>query len=415
MISYAIFLFACLLPPSIYARYMHEPDLMFLNPVAILFYTLCVACFLAGVWFIGWLFPSAPFVDRTLLPKVPPAVFLLIPLILCVLFTATAIVLLVRNNPLAILLLTSQNGNLLAPGGDASLELHGTMIISILFVPGVLWWSVWRSHQFGIAWRGRLMVKLVQLLAAVEVFIFTSLILSKHEVTVLVTGLAIGYLIRKMLSKRLNWDLVGRTALIFALGGSLVFFFVTFLRGASDPATEISTFAGYIIAPYNRLSALLNGALHFEYSGRGIYFSSFLSFNNLVNQFIPFRRVLNLPDFYNWWLSEFVCVGRAGLNSSLIFFGTFGELFVELRWLTPLYLCFYGLLYGLMWRWMIAGRLIGIILYPYFGYCVLLWFSTNGLFDQDLVVLILDAILLAAYEFLLVSRTRVPAPALHIA
>ena len=118
--------------------------------------------------------------------------------------------LLVKSNPLAILLLTTQNGNLLGPGGDASLELQGTMTISILFVPGVVWWTVWRSHQFGIGWRGKLLVKLAQLLAIVAVFIFTSLILSKHEVTVIVTGIAIGHLIRKMLFKQLSWGLVGK-------------------------------------------------------------------------------------------------------------------------------------------------------------------------------------------------------------
>jgi hypothetical protein len=414
-VSYAFFLFSCLLPPSIYTRFMHEPDLMFLDPVAILFYTLCVSGFLAGVWLIGWLVPPAPFVDRKIYTKLPPAVFLLVPLLLCVLFTSTAIALLVKNNPLAILLLANQSGNLLAPGGDASLELHGTMTISILFVPGVIWWSVWRANQFRFPWRGQLLVKFAQLLTLVAVFIFASLILSKHEVTVIITGLAIAYLVRKTLFRNLNWGLVGKTALMFTLGGLLVFFFVTFIKGALDTETQINTFVGYTIASYNRLAALLSGALHFEYSGRGIYFSNFLSYNNLINQFIPYRKVLNIPDFYNWWGSEFEGVGRAGLNSSLIYFGTFGELFVELKWFTPLYLFLYGLLYGLIWRWMIAGRLIGIVLYPYFGYCILLWFTTNGLFDQDFFVLILDVMLLAAYEFLFVRRSGVPALTLQLA
>jgi len=295
------------------------------------------------------------------------------------------------------------------------LELHGTMNISVLFVSGVVWWSVWRYHQLGTAWSGKFLVKLLQVLAVVAVFIFTSLVLSKHLVTVLITGLALCYIVRKMLSKELSWSLAGRTALIFAASGALVFFFVSFLKGASDPEIQVSTLVEYTIASYNRLSALLHGQLHFEYSGRGIYFSSFLAFNNLFNQIIPFRKILGLPDFYNWWLSTFGSVGRTGLNSSLIFFGAFGELFVELGWFAPLYVFFYGLLYGLVWRWMIAGRLMGIVLYPYCAYCILFWFSTNGLFDQDIVALVIDAMLLAAYESLFLRHAELQSPVLRIA
>jgi hypothetical protein len=386
---------------------------MFLDSSSILFYTLCVAGFLGGLWLVGWLLPPVTPVNEKLFSRLPPAVLLLIPLTLCVLFTAYSIVLILRSNPLAIVVLMSQNGNFIANGGDAALEMHGTMNISVLFVSGVVWWSVWRYYQFGTAWRGKLLVRLVQVLAAVAVFIFTSLVLSKHLVTVLFTGLAVCYLVRKNLLKQLSWNLVAKTALLFAVAGSLVFFFVSFLKGASDPDTQISTFIGYSVAPYNRLAALLHGQLHFEYSGRGIYFSSFLSFNRLINEVIPFRKALDLPDYYNWWWSEFNSVGRAGLSSSLIFVSTFGDLFLELRWLTPLYLIFYGLLYGLTWRWMVAGRLIGIVLYPYFAYCILFWFTTNGLFDQDIVTLTIDVILLAAYEFLLLSPARERSPVLQ--
>jgi len=51
------------------------------------------------------------------------------------------------------------------------------------------------------------------------------------------------------------------------------------LKGALDLSTQVSTFIGYTIAAYNRLAAVLNGSLHFEYTGRGIYFSNFISFN----------------------------------------------------------------------------------------------------------------------------------------
>jgi hypothetical protein len=332
---------------------------------------------------------------------------LLIPLVPCVSLAALSTALLVRNNPLAIPILIAQQGSLLKPGNDTSLNFTGSMNISILFVPGVLWWSVWRFNQLGAAWRGTLAVRLVQLIAVVTVLIATSLMLSRHLVTVLATGMVLCYLIRKTFFKQLNWTRVGKTALVFLLGGVLAFFLVSSLKGALDLGTQLTDFIGYTVAAYNRLAALLHGTLHFEYSGRGIYFSSFLSFNNLFNRIVPIRAVLSYPDYFNWWDSSFAAVGRSGLQSSLIFCGAFGEIYIELGWLAPLYIFCYGLLYGLVWRWMIAGRLMGIILYPYFAYCILFWFSTNGLFDQDIVALISDALALAVYEFVFVRQTKV--------
>jgi hypothetical protein len=407
IISYALFLFGCLIPPSFYSYYIHEPDLMFLDPVVILFYTLCVVGFLAGVWFLGWLLPPVSTVNRQFLTKAPPAFFLLIPLVPCVLLTGLASVLVVKDNPLVIPILMAREGNRLTLGGDASLQLKGTMNISVLFVTGIVWWSVWRYHQLGIAWRGRLAVRIVHLLAVLVVLIASTLMLSKHIVTVLVTGLALGYLIRKTIGKQLNWNVVAKTTFVFVLGGAFVFFLVTSLRGALDFDTQIESFLGYTIASYNRLAALLHGTLHFEYSERGIYFSNFLSFNNSFNRIIRLREVMGYPDYFSWWMSSFASVGRAGLHAQLIFCGTFGEIFIEIGWLAPLYVFGYGLLYGLVWRWMIAGRLIGIVLYPYFAYCVLFWFSTNGLLDQDIVALIIDALALAVYEVLFVKQRKV--------
>jgi hypothetical protein len=49
IISYCIFLFAWVFPSGMYTEYIHEPDLMFLDPLVFAFYTSCVAAFLLGV------------------------------------------------------------------------------------------------------------------------------------------------------------------------------------------------------------------------------------------------------------------------------------------------------------------------------------------------------------------------------
>jgi hypothetical protein len=100
MISYAFFLFSCLIPPSIYSSFVAEPDKMFLDPTTILFYTLCVMGFVAGVWLLSWLLPPASLSDRKETVTPSSALYLLPPLIFCVALSALSSVLLLKSNPL---------------------------------------------------------------------------------------------------------------------------------------------------------------------------------------------------------------------------------------------------------------------------------------------------------------------------
>jgi hypothetical protein len=406
LISYAFFLFACLIPPSVYTHYMEEPDLMFLDPVAIFFYTLCVASFVAGVWLIGWIFPSVSPTSRTFDIRIAPLPFLLTPLVLGVALAVLTSVLVLKSNPYMIPLLLSQQAGELKDGGAVGLELQGTHNITFSFLIGVIWWTFWRYYQSGVPRRGKSVVRFMLFLAMLVLFVSSSLIVSRHPLTVSITGFAIVYILRKAFSRQLTWMLAGRTALIFVLGGSVFFFSLTWLRGDSDVGSVIGTFWGYTIASYNRLSALLQGALHFELVGKGIYFSNFLSFNGAFNHVIPYGKLMDLPYFLDAWGASFSSVGIAGLRSTLIFCGAFGELYIELGWLAPLYVLCSGLLYGIIWREMKHGGVAGVLLYPYCAYCILFWFTTNGLFDADIVALIIDALILGAYERLFVSRHR---------
>jgi hypothetical protein len=49
MLSYCLFLFAWLFPPALYTEYLREPDLMFLNPITLAYFSACVAAFCLGV------------------------------------------------------------------------------------------------------------------------------------------------------------------------------------------------------------------------------------------------------------------------------------------------------------------------------------------------------------------------------
>lgn len=412
LFSYALFLFACLIPPSVYSYHMNEPDLMFLDPATILFYTLCVAAFVAGVWFFEKLFPPGPFVERKLEIRISPSTFLLIPLTMGVAITALSSILLVKDNPLLVVMLLAQQGGELRGLDGSGLEFGGTLRSAGLFLIGIVWWTLWRYYQSGLQGRGKRTVKIGLWLAVLTVFVSATLTVSRAPFVTVVSGMAILYLLRKVLVGQLSWSLIGRVGCAFVFGGVFFFFLVSWLRGGTDGNSKVDAFVGYTIASYNRMAALLAGRLHYQYSGKGIYFSNFLLFNNTFNRIIPFGKLMNVPDYFDWWASEFSAVGRAGLNASMILCGMFGEIYIEIGWFAPIYVFAYGLLYGVTWRRMREGRLIGILLYPYFAGLILGWFGTNAVFEAITAALVADAIILSAYEFLFVhhgkSLTRSP-------
>jgi hypothetical protein len=108
------------------------------------------------------------------------------------------------------------------------------------------------------------------------------------------------------------------------------------------------------------------------------------------------------------WRSEFDAVAAAGLNGQLIWSGAFGYIFSDLGWFSPLLLYVYGLATGWTWRSQKLGRVLGAILYPWCGFCILYWFGTNYLLDPKAAVLILCVILISLYESLLL-RTQTEA------
>ena len=408
MMSYTLFLLSCMIPPSAYWRYMAEPDLMFLDPLTIWFYTSCVATFVAGVWFIGRLLPSVSFAERSYTIAQPSALFLLPPLVACLVFSMLSSVLLLKSNPLIIPLLLAQQASELGGNGSVGLDTSGSMSYSVSFLTGIIWWALWRYYQLGVRAKGRRIVKVMLVVALLAAFVSSSLLVSRHALIVAITGLAILHVLRKMFLRQLSVKLIAKIGLILLIGGGLFFFLVSLLKGNVDWEGQIDTLVGYTAASYNRLAALLHGELHYEYPGRGIYFSSFLSFNHAFNRMLPYGRIMGIPAFFDWWGSAFSSVGRAGLNPNLIFCGTFGEIYLETGWLAPVFMFGYGLLYGLIWFWMKEGRMVGVLLYPYFAYCIIFWFTGNGLFDQDIVAIFIDAVILSAYEFLIRNRGDSP-------
>jgi hypothetical protein len=395
MISYAFFLFACLIPPSIYSHYMHEPDLMFLDPATILFYTFCVAGFIAGVWFMGYLFP-APLAEHRIQIRSSPAFFLLSPLIFGILATSIAMILLLKQNPNILLLLLAQQGGELKQLYQA--ESPGKLALVPIMLVAVTWWGFSRSTGFHLrGWRRWLFN--FSLGVAVFVIIISAFItLYRYFLMMVLCGLAILYVLNRTARRDISANFFLKTALIGIMAVALLFFATSFARGTVIWDDLLRNIIGYTAASYNRLAAVVNGNLRYPYAGHGIYFNFLLLYSHPVNSIYPFVQVLNLPDFLDVWGSEFQAVSRAGLDGTLIWSGTFGYIFAELGWFSFLLVFAYGMLYSVVWNWMKRGSILGVVLYPWFGYNALIWFGTNGLLDQTAVTLFAVVILLGGYE-----------------
>ena len=398
MISYAFFLFACLIPPPVYSHYIMEPDLMFLDPATILFYTLCVAGFVAGLWLVGWLFPSS-FVDRKFETRISPTLFLLGPLTLAVAAATITNVYLITQYPTIIISLLAQQG------GDVKDTITFEVSAHLAFVPlvllGVTWWAFWRRSELSLqGWRKGL-VSVFLLVAVVSAIVSSILTLSRNMLMITICGLAILHGVRRIVRKQVSFKFIFRSGIAVVVCISLLFFAFSSLRGSNSWDAQVNELIGYTAASYNRLAAVVNGNLHYPFAGDGMYLSSVVAHSHML-----LGGYLNSPDPVDVWASEFGAVARAGLDDRLIWSGAFGYIFSDLGWFSLLFVFGYGMLYGVVWNWIKRGKVLGVVLYPCFGFCTLFWIGTNYLLDQPSEILSIVAIILTGYELVFVRPTE---------
>jgi oligosaccharide repeat unit polymerase len=403
MISYAFFLFACLIPPSVYSHYMAEPDLMFLDPATILFYTLCVASFLAGVWVVKWLLPSSS-VGRRFETTISPTIFLMVPLTAGIVLTVMSVFLLLEFNPDIIVFLLAQQGGEVKEA--VASEITSSFNLAPLILTAIIWWAFWRSSDLDLrGWRNRL-VKSVLVVGILCVIAAATLILSRDILISVACGLGVLYVIRSETKKAVSFKFVFGLGAAIAICVGLLFFGIAFLRGVDSWADQVHTLIGYTAASYNRLAAVVNGNLRYPFADRGLYLSSFVAFNHTWNRLVPLGSLMNWPSQLEVWGAEFGAVTRAGLDGTLIWSGAFGYIFSDLAWFSFPFIFGYGILYGITWSWIKRGKTLGVVLYPCFAYCILTWLAANSLLDSQRAVVLVVAIVLAGYERVFVRRTR---------
>jgi hypothetical protein len=373
---------------------------MFLDPASLVFFLLCTLGFLLGLILVDFISPVHGFRYEKKETRISPMWFILLPLIASTTLAVLSIILLLRNNDYLLQLVLAAEGEQIKSVGG--IELEGTIVQSTPALMGVLWWAIWRKDQLHIrGWR-MFAVHSSIILATLAMLTSSTLSLARGDVMPMFTGIVILFLLRKLIAGKLKPLSALKFAAFFAGSTGALFVSFSMLRGSTGPDVLIGDILGYTIAAYNRLAAVLDGRLRYPFSGRGLYISGFVAFNNTFNKIFHVNQLFSWPDFDTVWRSEFEAVSSAGLNGRLIWSGAFGYAFSDLRWAAPFLIFIYGLVTGWAWRLLKLGKTAGIVLYPWCAFCVLFWFGTNYLLDPRAVVLFLVATALGLYEMLFV-------------
>ncbi|MGD0929722.1 MAG: hypothetical protein ABR902_03635 [Candidatus Korobacteraceae bacterium] len=404
LVSFTFFVLVWMLPPSLYTAYLEERDLLFLDPASMLLYALCVGAFILGLSVVATFFPAVFAPLTRIKTRLPATAFLLLPIAVASAFTLASIGLLLQGNPALVGLILLQQGSQIKD----TLDVRQPLGLSSMWLLGICWWAMWRYRQVELRSRWSRWAISLSIAAGILLVLISALLkLARGELIPVVAGCALLYLVQRTSEGRWSTRTALKAAIVLSVGVIALFTLMSLARGSEDMDAFVSALLGYTVSSYNRLAALVNGRLHYPYTGSGLYLSSFVSFNTSLNSVLPISDFMHWPSYADMWDSQFAATWQAGLDGTRIWSGAFGYIFADFGWLSPLVLFIYGLLCGWVWRSIKLGHLSGIILYPWCGFCILFWFGTNALLDTKLVVFLLVALVLSGYEHLLV-RTVSP-------
>jgi hypothetical protein len=404
MISYCGFLFAWFFPPDLYTEYVREPDLMFMDPQTLLFYTICVAAFLIGVRFsrlFGAFLPAASG------PRVfarNPLPYLLVPLVVATLYCFISLLVL-GGQINFVALLASQHGDAIKTAGQAG-QLEQTWGRAMPALTSVLWWSLFRVTQLDLRGTAKTVFYLT-FFAGTGMGILTCIAtVDRTNLMPIILGLFVVHFLHNTRTSNANAAKLLLTGAFTASTVVGLFLLFSFLRGALVLRLLVTSLLGYSIVSYNRMAALLLGTMHYAYEGRGVYLSRYLLQDGKLNTILHLGSTFGWPDTFGLWQTEFSSTMAAGLNPGFIWSGAFGYIYSDIGWWTPLYLYFLGLLVGYLWSKFNAGKTAGLVLYPWMAFCILVWFSANFVFSTNFVQLCEFAFALHVYDKLFLRRAR---------
>lgn len=202
----------------------------------------------------------------------------------------------------------------------------------------------------------------------------------------------------KMTSNRSNIFL--KNILLIGIFGVGIFVLLSWVRGYNLD-TVIKQFFAYLPASYNRLSALLNGSLHFAGERSGIYVSSFQGQIPIIKSFVNIYSFLGQPTLDYAWRHDFSDVANAGLNAHYTFPTIYGSIFTFCGYLSPIYFFLFGAVIKQFYSSFARGKIFGIIFYPLSLFCIMFSFGWNFFLSYEFIVMIIAVFYIFIFEKLI--------------
>jgi hypothetical protein len=397
LVACSLFAFGWVFPPGLYSAYLREPDWLYLNPLCLLYFSLCVSGFLVGVYFSRYV-KGASFAG--LPPQISTASvvsYLGLPLVTMTVLCGIYLILLgARVNFVA--LLVSQQGSSLKMVDEAGTGVADRWQMVHVFLTATLGWAQYRALQLKFP-KGSKAIFWVMFAVGWLVDAATSIALvDRTQLMPLMANTVIIPIFFKTRGRRISFFRIAAFALASMLVLVGAFLLLSFLRGSLVISSLMGSLLGYTIVSYNRMAALLLGAMHYNYEGKGVYLVPFLSGSAGLNKLIPFNDMFGWPTARELWRTEFSSVAQSGLNSSYIWSSIFGYLYSDLGWFTPFYMAIYGLFCSYFWIKFKAGKSIGLVVYPWVAFGILFWVGVNFIPYDRLLNYIEIGLLLTWYD-----------------
>jgi hypothetical protein len=392
------FLFAWLFPSGIYSDLLGERDMMFLDSLTLLFFASCVVAFFLGNQAVSLLSPRQ--ILRSEATVASPASYLIMPLIIAIAMAAIFFALIGTKINFLAILLSGQGNNVKLASKSGQLD-GGRWSNSLMVLTATLWWSSYRHRQLRLSGFRRILFRIIFVAGVLLDLILCSALVDRTQLMPMVFGLLIVAYYPKTRSVNVSLASLAIRAAAGAVGLIGLFVAMAFLRGTNAIRFLGASIMGYTISPYNRLAALVHGAMHYQTEGMGVYLFPLIS---SVDRLEGLRNSLGWPQAYVIWKLEFSSIHAVGLNPGYNWAGVFGYIYSDIGWFAPIYLFFAGILAAVLWRQFQAGTTVGLIFYPWMAFWILFWFGWNLLISNQTADLVRAAILLGIYDYFFLRR-----------
>ncbi|HIC7891127.1 TPA: O-antigen polymerase [Citrobacter freundii] len=391
IISTVVFFIAWCFPKDTYVSLISEKNYINFDQLSLLFYIVNILFFLFGYSILKDRVRERAVIYNSVLSV---SLYLVFPILVSIVLSVISITLLIKQNPFILQYLIAGDGFNI----KRELDLKNTIAQAAQFSISIVLWAlfVFNNLKDQMSASGRITIKLLIYILFLVCFLNAVFKMARFEIIPLILGYMVIFINHKYKSKS-NYQLLKYLFAFFIVVVTLFAIF-SILRGGSSAEAILGSVLGYTITSYNHMAALLNGALHYFDPGIGYYIATFLSYIPLAGDGFT-TNVLGWasPEYVR--LQEFNDSSQGGLNDKFIWLTTFGYVWVSLKYLTPLFMFFYGFFAKIAWVSFKNNLIWGVFLYPWIFFSIIFWLGSNIVIQQPLISVIGAFVFIKMYDF----------------